>query len=375
MLSFFAVVSTLYAVIHLYLFWRLKAAFGAGPWQYWALALFAVMVSLALARRSHPDNLPGEVISWVSLVWMGCAFIAVTWFVLLDAGFLALRLFDLVSGMHASRFLSPARAMPYLLALVALLSLYALYEARSPRLVRLTVKTAKLPPATDAIRIAALSDVHISSTVGVRSLRRLAALIEKENPDILLSLGDLLDADMRNKTEEAHILRELPARFGKFAVFGNHEAYRGVANSTRFTQDAGFTLLRGQTAEAGGLTIVGVDDPVFGGGDNSTTDAGPLLEKTGHTRFVLLAQHRPSGSERYAGLFDLQISGHTHGGQIWPARYLAARANGHQQGLSELRGPLGGSLLFISNGSGHWGPPMRLFTPPQILIVDLVRQD
>lgn len=373
MFTFFAIVTTVYTSIHAYIFWRLRAAFGPGLWQYPVLIFFFAMIVFGFMRRQQPQGPVTELIAWLSFIWMGLMLIAVTWFVLLDLGLLSLRLVDFVAGTDAARFLRLSRSVPLVICLVFALGAYALYEARSPRVVRLTLPTAKLPPGTERLRLAAMSDVHIGPTIGEGRINAIARLVEAEQPDMLLMLGDLVDTDMSTRQKEAELLRAIPARLGKFAVFGNHEAYRGEENSLRFTRDAGFTILRGQAAEAGGIIVAGIDDPMFRGQSGRATTARPLLlEVADKNRFVLLLQHRPTGSEGDAGLFDLQISGHTHGGQIWPARFIVRAIHGHAQGLSTLSGPHGASLLYLSNGVGYWGPPMRLWTPPELLIVDLV---
>ncbi len=372
MLTFFTIVTTIYTAIHAYIFWRLRAAFGPGLWQVPVLLFFLAMITLGFLRRQQPQGPVMEAVSWFSFIWMGLMLIAVTWFLLLDAGLLTLRLADWAAGTDLARFFRLQRSVPLLLCLILGLAAYALYEAHTPRVVRLTLPTAKLPARATRLRLVAVSDVHIGPTVGARQVRAITELARKENPDLFLMLGDLVDANMNGRHQEEELLRSVPARYGKFAVLGNHEAYRGEQNSLRFIRAAGFRVLRGEAAQAGGITIVGVDDPAFGGRQAANTSSLPLLQSADRSRFTLLLQHRPLGSEEGAGLFDLQLSGHTHGGQIWPARYLVRRVHKFAQGLNTLSGPMGTGLLYLSNGVGYWGPPMRLWTPPEVVVIDLV---
>lgn len=166
-------------------------------------------------------------------------------------------------------------------------------------------------------------------------------------------------------------------------VLGNHEAYSGLQNSLDFTKAAGVQILRNEAAHAGGIVIAGVDDAMFLAGrvkesaaieEKAASDLLKTLDgERARERFILLLRHRPGLYQKIAGLFDLQLSGHTHGGQIWPARYLAQRANGIASGLATLQGEHGESAIYVTLGTGVWGPPMRLFTPPEVTVIDLVR--
>jgi predicted MPP superfamily phosphohydrolase len=151
-------------------------------------------------------------------------------------------------------------------------------------------------------------------------------------------------------------------------VTGNHEYYAGLEQSLDYLQLSGFTVLRNSiAAPADFLRVVGVDDPAGGG----NPDEIPLLQQAGQDKFILLLKHRPSVAPMGEGLFDLQLSGHTHGGQIFPFALLTRQAYPLYDGLYQLSG---GSVLYASRGTGTWGPPMRLLAPPEITLIEIVRQ-
>jgi predicted MPP superfamily phosphohydrolase len=176
--------------------------------------------------------------------------------------------------------------------------------------------------------------------------------------------------DMSARNRDADMLRALPAPLGKFAVTGNHEFYRGGAMSLRFFEAAGFTTLRGAFAEAGGIVVAGVDDAAFAGPQGSaSTDEAALLRKVPHGPFILFMNHRPLVAAGTVGAFDLQYSGHTHGGQIWPGTLITKSIYGMGQGLSVLREGARASLLYVSDGLGFWGPPIRLMTSSEITLI------
>jgi predicted MPP superfamily phosphohydrolase len=160
---------------------------------------------------------------------------------------------------------------------------------------------------------------------------------------------------------------------GKFAVTGNHEFYAGLDQAVRFTEEAGFTMLRGEARPvAGFMTIAGVDDPtgkrfgLFRG-----PEEGALLKGVARGRFTILLKHEPVIAKDATGLFDLQLSGHTHKGQIFPFNYIVKIFYPHDAGLVHLPQH---AFLYVSRGSGTWGPPIRFLSPPEVTIIKLVHE-
>jgi predicted MPP superfamily phosphohydrolase len=190
----------------------------------------------------------------------------------------------------------------------------------------------------------------------------------------VVSTGDLVDSQIDNLRGLGELLKGVDARYGKFAVTGNHEFYAGLDQALRFTEKAGFTILRHQAlAVTGILNIVGVDDPTgkrFGLSRGISEQS--LLSKIPPERFTILLKHQPVVDGNSAGLFDLQLSGHTHGGQIFPFYILVWLFYPVAPGLTRLEN---GSYLYVSKGSGTWGPPIRFLSPPEVTIIELVHKD
>jgi predicted MPP superfamily phosphohydrolase len=154
---------------------------------------------------------------------------------------------------------------------------------------------------------------------------------------------------------------------GAYAVTGNHEYYAGLENSLSFLRNAGFTVLRGASAKAGGIVLVGVDDPTaLSSGPQARLDTSKALASVTANDFIVLLKHQPVvGSDTP---FDLQLSGHIHGGQIFPFVYLTRLTYGVHTGLTELAD---GRRLYVSRGAGTWGPPIRLFAAPEITLITI----
>ena len=250
-------------------------------------------------------------------------------------------------------------------------TVYGYFEARAIRVERIHLRTTKLPAAFGRVKIIQISDVHLGALIGARRLRRIVARIQALDPDLLVSTGDLVDGQADHLDGLTRLFRELRPRFGKFAVTGNHEFFVGADRALDFTARAGFTVLRDEAASlAGVLTIAGVDDPAGRWmGVPVLTDEKALLSALPRERFTLLLKHQPVVDHNSLGLFDLQLSGHTHGGQIFPFGLLVRLAYRMRSGLTPLM-PHG--HLYVSRGIGTWGAPMRIGASPELTLIELM---
>jgi len=180
-----------------------------------------------------------------------------------------------------------------------------------------------------------------------------------------------VDGQMNNPTELMSILKEVPVTYGKLAIPGNHEYYAGIRRSLEFTQNAGFTMLRGEVKLClPWLSVAGLDDPAGrGNGGWKEVSEKEILSRIPEDHFRLLLKHRPYLDESSQGLFDLQLSGHTHKGQIFPFTLIIKLLYPIDGGRLDLAN---GSTLYVSRGTGTWGPPNRFLVPPEVTVIDLV---
>jgi predicted MPP superfamily phosphohydrolase len=239
------------------------------------------------------------------------------------------------------------------------------YEVRE-----VVVRIAGLPKALDGYVIAQISDVHAGLFVGERELREGGDLLRKVRPDLLVATGDLVDFDPGHAPALARALVAVAPRDGVFAILGNHDYYAGHVDVSDALRASGITLLVNQSRilrprDGGGFALAGMDDmwsAAHGGPGPDLTGAMAGLPRDVAT--ILLA-HQPKAFDLAAGKVALQLSGHTHGGQIRPADLV-------------MRGPVAGrydrdgSVLYVNRGFGVAGPPVRLGVPPEITKVVLV---
>lgn len=255
--------------------------------------------------------------------------------------------------------------------LASCLLAYGCFEAHMSCVERLSLKTDKMEPGAKPIRIVQISDLHLGLSVPKRRIQRIVKRIAMEEPDLIVSTGDFVDGEVSLVRDVATLFRRLKPTYGKFAVTGNHEFYAGIDQARSFTERCGFVLLEDEKVDAGGIRIIGASDP--GGNPLAGKAEGsrkPLLHiKEGEDNFVLLLRHRPDVHKEEIGRFDLQLSGHVHKGQVFPFNLLARLFYRYISGLN----PVGqGSLIYVSRGTGTWGPPIRFGARPEITVIDIV---
>ncbi|MCB8904197.1 MULTISPECIES: metallophosphoesterase [unclassified Streptomyces] len=239
---------------------------------------------------------------------------------------------------------------------------------RGPRIKRVTVPLAKIPRAAHGYRIAVVSDIHLGPILGRAHTQRIVDTINSAQPDLIAVVGDLVDGTVENLGSAAEPLARLRARHGSFFVTGNHEYFSGADAWVDHVRELGLRPLRNERVEvAAGFDLAGVDD-VAGESEGQGPDFGRALGDRDRARAAVLLAHQPivvHDAVRHG--VDLQLSGHTHGGQLWPGNYLAELANPTVAGLERY----GDTQLYVSRGAGAWGPPVRVGAPSDITIVEL----
>ncbi|MFD0071878.1 metallophosphoesterase [Streptomyces sp. NPDC127166] len=239
---------------------------------------------------------------------------------------------------------------------------------RGPRVKRVTVSLAKIPRAAHGYRIAVVSDIHLGPILGRAHTQRIVDTINATQPDLIAVVGDLVDGTVENLGPAAEPLARLRARHGSFFVTGNHEYFSGADAWVDHVRELGLHPLRNARVEVpAGFDLAGVDD-VAGESIGEGPDFGRALGDRDRSRAAVLLAHQPivvHDAVRHG--VDLQLSGHTHGGQLWPGNHLAELANPTVAGLERY----GDTQLYVSRGAGAWGPPVRVGAPSDITIVEL----
>lgn len=412
LLVFGTVVLAAMALLHLVLWLRLvRDTTRPGRVRRRLTVLLVVLGLLPVAALLLRRTLPLEAaapLDWVAYSWLGVAFYAVLALLVLEpvrwaAALLRRRRAGRVAGPAApaaaaaaapeaagdgssaqadgdvpasSRRLFLARSLAVTAGAVAVGTAgTGAYVANSAPVVRrVPVTLANLDPALDGLRIVTFSDGHLSATYGGRRFERLVEMVNAQQPDVVAIVGDLVDGDVDELREEVAPLADLVSEQGVYFVTGNHEYFVDTNAWLRHLPTVGVQVLRNERVAIGraGATVdlAGIDDRTAASsglaGHGADLDSA-LDGRTDSTPVVLLA-HQPVMVEqaRAAGV-DLQLSGHTHGGQLWPFDYAIRLDQPAVQGWSRH----GDTQLYVTPGAGYWGPPMRIGARPEITVVEL----
>jgi predicted MPP superfamily phosphohydrolase len=365
MLTFLSAALLVYGTMHFYALGKVWAAFPHTSALALALVLWGIVMTFSplLLWQLSKQSLHGAaaVASWLVYVWMGFLFLFCSIALVYDLG-------------HALATLAgfkwrPSESMELVsVAFLALAMLgYGFFEVRQIQVEEIKVTTPKLSPAIGRVTIAQISDLHLGVMQGAGFLDRVIARLRELKPDILVATGDIVDAQGDELNELARRFLAIRPPKGAYAVIGNHEVYAGLENSIDFLHTAGFNVLRGESAAAGGIIFEGVDDPSAEAlGLGVRVDAKKLLASVSNGGFIVLLKHQPVLDKEIP--FDLQLSGHVHGGQIFPFGLFTRLAYGVNTGLTQLAD---GRLLYVTRGTGTWGPPIRFLAAPEITLITI----
>jgi predicted MPP superfamily phosphohydrolase len=372
-LVFLALALSIIGGLHYYFWARLvRDTALPAPWRQlataalWLLALS--MPATMILWRTHTRL--GKALAWPAFVWMGM--LVILPLALLGAD--VVRLIVRAGGGIADpeRRLILRRALGAAAATVAagLGALAVRQGTGGPSLREVEVKLPKLPRTLDGFTIVQLSDVHVGPTIGRGFIEEIVKRTNALSPDVVVITGDLVDGSVDELRDGVAPLAELKARHGVYFVTGNHEYYSGPDEWLAHLATLGVRPLRNQHVQLDGLDLAGIDDFNAGGFPGHGPDLPRALAGRDPARPLVLLAHQPRAIHEAARLgVDLQLSGHTHGGQIWPWSYAVLLQQPYVAGLARHRDS--DTQLYVSRGTGYWGPPMRLGAPSEITRVRL----
>jgi uncharacterized protein len=367
------------AALHLYIGARIVPAL-SGPLMAALLSLLlivsALFVPMGLVARRVAKPPVADTLAWIGLVFMGLfsSLLVLTALrdvvlLLLNAANAALPVARPLAGISAET----AFAVP--LAGIAITFLGFLNARRTARVVTIEIPLPGLPPALHGFTIAQISDIHVGPTIKQRYLERIVESVNRLKPDLVAITGDLVDGSVAELASHVEPLRRLVSREGSFFVTGNHEYYSGVDAWVAELKRLGIRVLHNDhvVIERGGAKLVLAGVPDFGGRhfhESHRSDPQQALvgaPADAAVRVLLAHQPRSAPAAARAG-FDLQLSGHTHGGQFLPWNFLVKLQQPFTAGLHKVEQ----LWVYVSRGTGYWGPPKRFGAPSEITQLKLV---
>lgn len=368
-MTFLIIFISVYGGSHLYVYLRLVQPLRLAGFISLLIKILFIVLCLSfplLHFVTRGQNGPlVEITNYISSVWMGI----IVYLFLVTLGFDLIRLVLKLFGNSSLQ--NPRLFTSVICAIVLVITAYSLVEAYNIGITRLSIKIPNLPKKLERVTIAQISDVHLGLIVQGKRLENIVALTNNLNPDIIVITGDLVDEQALHMEELVEPLKRLKSKYGVFACTGNHEFFAGIDKAAAFIDKAGVRLLRNQWIEvAGGLQIVGRDDQV------GTRVAGeqipPLAEimkGIDPQKPIILLYHTPGTTmdELQRLGINLQLSGHTHQGQMWPFCYIVKMIFAMPYGLFSS----GNTTVYVNRGTGTWGPPMRVGAHPEIALITL----
>lgn len=267
------------------------------------------------------------------------------------------------------RLISQALAGAGIAAAVATVGIGTYGVLRGPRVLEVEVPLAELPAEAAGFRLAVVSDTHIGPALAAGFTRTVVDTVNGTNPDAIVVVGDLVDGDVDDLRPDVAPFADLRAPHGVYFVTGNHEYISGAQQWVDYLPELGMRVLLNERVALPGFDLAGVND-LAGEDEGNGPDLAKALAGRDPARPVVLLAHQPAFiEEARAHGVDLQISGHTHGGQVFPGNLLARLANPTLAGLERY----GDTQLYVTRGAGAWGPPVRTAAPSDVTVLTLTR--
>lgn len=377
-LIFFTIVLSIYALVNYYIFYRgLQAIPPDSAFRPYYIWIFWFLASTYIAGRVFEKlylSTFSDILVWAGSFWLG----AMLYFFLLVVFFDFLRLINSIFPFYPSVIAGiMEKVRPGVFAgsvvLVALTLIGGHINTRYPRIKHVDIQIdTKHAAATGTLNAALISDIHLGTLIGNGQLRRITDRLQSLKPDIIFLAGDILDEDLEPVLRQniGNTLRTLHAPLGVYGVLGNHEHIGGSKEAQQYLEAHGIQIIRDSVVKvAERFYLVGRDDLTkgrFTGQERMPLESLMLQADTSYP--VILLDHQPFHLEKAAQLgVDLQLSGHTHHGQLWPLNYITRAI----YPISHGYGKAGGMHAYVSSGVGTWGPPVRVGSRPEIVYLKI----
>lgn len=362
---------TVYGGGHYYAYARLvkPLALSSVAMRWTQAGMVCLLLSFPFAHFLMHRHLTGplRLFYLVSAVWMGLVAYMFLGCLVLDLG----RLVTWIAGRPGRISTGPITSM-IVAGIAALFVGYGLVEAHHIRIRKLRLPVARLPVQATGMRIAHLSDLHLGAIHHLGWLQNIVERTETMDPDLVLITGDLFDGQAEGLREFEPLLNRLGKQGNCYAVLGNHEFFAGPEKATEVMQQCGIHVLRNRWVPLeNGIQLAGMDDPAGSRIAREPLACLPTVLHGINTDLpIVLMYHTPATTfeELLAAGVDLQLSGHTHGGQLWPANFIVGMIFDMPAGLFRA----GDTHVYVSRGTGTWGPPVRVASPPEIALIELV---
>ena len=370
---FFSIILSIYTLINYYIF---RAGWTVIPEEshyrvYYSILFFVISISFIAGRileRKAPSVF-SETLTWIGSFWLAWMLYLLVIIVIGDILAFGNSIFHFLPDISVS---SRYYIAGFVTALTLLIIILGHINARFPRIKKLQLILSKNIPEFEPLNIVVASDIHLGTIIGKSRLDHIVGKINRLNPDLVLLPGDVVDEDVAPVIKEnlGESLLKIKSRFGVISITGNHEFIGGVEAAVQYLRDHGITVLRDSTIKIDErFYVVGRDDRSvnrFNGHRRKSLDE--LMTGLDQKLPVILMDHQPFAlDEAVSSGIDLQLSGHTHHGQLWPLNFITKKVFELSWGYKQK----GNTHIYVSSGVGTWGPPVRMGNRPEIVQIEL----
>ncbi|HYM20437.1 MAG TPA: metallophosphoesterase [Candidatus Kapabacteria bacterium] len=362
---FFSIFFTLYGAINYYIFIRGYEALEAVSGLRLTFSTVFVVVALSYIIGKFVERRRISLLTDI-LIWIGSF-----WFAFILYYFLTIVSLDLLRLLNAIFGIATFTAYPtvklwiffvaniFIIALVA----YGYWNAKRIKIKTLNLQIDKLNSVAKELNVVMASDIHLGTLIGRKPTKKIVDAINALNPDIILLPGDILDSEVEPaiKQDIGKVLKELKAKYGVFGVTGNHEYIGGVEPAVKYIRAHSIDLLRDEVREIAGVTIIGREDRSAG---KNRKPLAEIMTRVDRSKPLIVMDHQPIKlGEAVSEGVDLQVSGHTHRGQLWPLNYITRKVYELDWGY-KLKDR---THFYVSCGVGTWGPPVKIGNDAEIV--------
>ncbi|MDZ7762442.1 MAG: metallophosphoesterase [Desulfovermiculus sp.] len=361
LLTFLAIYSGMHAVVVLRLWPLLPLALSLRCLLWGFLLLMILSPILIHLLDESGSHFAASILAWIGFTWMGFVFVAfclgLVFYCLEGIILIVQSLFSITDRA----LLSPLSKAWLLLGITVAVLGIGFLQANDIRIKEIHIASPKLVGMEKGITLVQISDLHLGLLAGEKRVQTISELIQDIQPDILVCTGDLIDSNPQGLAELSQQLQAFHASWGKLAVTGNHETYVGLDAASDFLRRSGFVFLDGQVWRKDGIALAGV---AYSRGQECDVER-EVVDRFKAQDFNVLLKHSPRVCPDSAAVFDLQLSGHTHKGQIFPFSLVTKIVYPYLAGMYRLDN---GSAIYVNQGTGTWGPQLRLLTAQEITV-------
>lgn len=374
LIIFLVIVLTIYSCANIYIYIKgYNSILAFQNFRVWYMFIFIILAStfvLGKILEARHSSVLSDILNIIGGFWMAFILYGFLFLLLSDIIFLTLRITGIVNSGNAMAFRKWSYIATILLSFIMIAGGFV--NALIPHVKTYNIKINKPAGGLDSFRIAAVSDIHLGSTIRKRSMKKLSEILVKQKPDLVLLLGDIVDGEI------GPVLRDdllgyftcPKCKDGLYAITGNHEFIGGAKRTIPYIESKGIRVLKDEVIEIdGGIQLIGRldrDSKRFFGKERK--NLSELVSKADLSKPVILLDHQPFElSETAKNGIDLQLSGHTHNGQMWPLNYITARMYELSYGYLKK----GNTHFIVSSGYGLWGPRVRSGSRSEVLIINI----